>query len=64
MFAQQGVLARRQAAASKEQSMEGGGEEGEEERWRDVHALTYVLSIEISLTVTVLCREANGGGTG
>lgn len=24
-----------------------------------MHALTYVLSIEIALTVTVLCREAS-----
>lgn len=25
-----------------------------------MHALTYVLSIEIALTVTVLCREQAG----
>lgn len=33
-----------------------------EERRRGVHALTYVLSIEMSLTVTVLCREEGGEG--
>lgn len=31
----------------------------EKEVEKDVHALTYVLSIEIALTVTVLCREAS-----
>ena len=39
----------------------------EKEVEKDVHALTYVLSIEIALTVTVLCREAsreNGVSTG
>lgn len=36
------------------QTAEGGGTGG-----RVVHALTYVLSIEIALTVTVLCREAS-----
>lgn len=36
---------------------EEGREDGEEER--DVHALTYVLSIEIALTVTVFCREGS-----
>lgn len=35
------------------QTAEGGG------GGRVVHALTYVLSIEIALTVTVLCREAS-----
>lgn len=29
-----------------------------------MHALTYVLSIEIALTVTVLCREASRGDGG
>lgn len=26
---------------------------------KDMHTLTYVLSIEIALTVTVFCREAS-----
>lgn len=29
-----------------------------------MHVLTYVLSIEIALTVTVLCREASRGDRG
>lgn len=39
-------------------------EEVEGERERDVHALTYVLSIEIALTVTVVWREAGRGEKG
>lgn len=50
-----------QAAAGTEQRGRRGEEEGRrgEEEEKDVHTLTYVLSIEISLTVTVLCREGS-----
>lgn len=41
------------------QTATGKEQEREKEVEKDVHGLTYVLSIEIALTVTVLCREAS-----